>query len=98
MMGYLRFVAIEFWLSIISVSRSPVKLFAETKFRSAGWQLVFLRDKNLKACVTLRGRIYRLVGEDDCGAWRDDSSRSESCQDSIQTCQQQLARSPRRFA
>ena len=36
--------------------------------------LVFLRDKDLEAGVTLRGRIYRLVREDDGCSWRDDSS------------------------
>ena len=36
---------------------------------------VFLRNDNLEAGVTLCGRIYWLIGEDDCRAWRDDSSR-----------------------
>ena len=41
--------------------------------RSGG--LVFLRDKDLEAGVTLRGRIYRLVREDDGCARRDYSLR-----------------------
>lgn len=49
--------------------------FIEPSLFSRSGRLVFLCDKNLEAGVTLRGRIYRLVGEEDCCAWRDDSSR-----------------------
>jgi hypothetical protein len=37
--------------------------------------LIFLRDEDLEARRTLRRGIHRLIGEDDCRAWRDNFLR-----------------------